>query len=180
LVYFIRAEAHTCIHIMFVFIRSDLAAFLYPTYASFKSLKTANSEDDTLWLTYWVVFGFFHVAESFFGFMLRIFPFYHVSKLLFLLWCYMPQTQGSVWLFKHFISGLMTRYEKRIDAQLVALQKEEEVIMAKVMPFVEDVSARVTQQVVSAAVTSMAESRANAAAATNSANSQPAAAPSQP
>ena len=49
LVYFIRAEAHTCIHIMFVFIRSDLAAFLYPTYASFKSLKTANSEDDTLW-----------------------------------------------------------------------------------------------------------------------------------
>jgi receptor expression-enhancing protein 5/6 len=32
---------------------------------SYKALKTVDSEDDSHWLTYWVVFGFLSLLESF-------------------------------------------------------------------------------------------------------------------
>jgi receptor expression-enhancing protein 5/6 len=38
---------------------SDLVGFVYPAYASFKAIDSADPNDDTQWLTYWVVFAVF-------------------------------------------------------------------------------------------------------------------------
>ena len=122
---------------MVYILTGDLAAFLYPTYASFKALKTEGTDDDSMWLTYWVVFGLFHVTEQFLGWLMRIIPFYHASKLLFLLWCYLPQTRGAGWLFNHFIKSLLSKYEQRIDDEIEEISKEGSKVADKVMPFVE-------------------------------------------
>ncbi len=39
--------------------------FIYPTYMSFKAIESKGTDDDKLWLTYWVVFGFFNIIETF-------------------------------------------------------------------------------------------------------------------
>nr|XP_060617964.1 receptor expression-enhancing protein 6-like [Anolis sagrei ordinatus] len=43
----------------------NLIDFVYPTYASIKAIESSAKEDDTTWLTYWVVYGLFNVAEFF-------------------------------------------------------------------------------------------------------------------
>ena len=43
--------------------------FLYPAYCSIKALESSVKNDDTQWLTYWVVFAFFSVVEYFADFI---------------------------------------------------------------------------------------------------------------
>merc|ERR1712000_395971 len=69
---------------------TNFAGFVIPGYYSLAALFTANKEDDTQWLTYWVVFSFFTVLESFVQ-VVHWFPFYYVFKFIFLLW---PSRQG--------------------------------------------------------------------------------------
>lgn len=40
---------------------------VYPAYMSFKAIESSTKEDDTQWLTYWVVFASFSVLEIFTG-----------------------------------------------------------------------------------------------------------------
>lgn len=42
----------------------SLVGFIYPAYQSFKAISTPNPDDDTQWLTYWVVYAFFNITES--------------------------------------------------------------------------------------------------------------------
>lgn len=62
---------------------------------SIKAIESNNKEDDTKWLTYWVVYGLFSVAEFFSDIFLFWFPFYYagkvrcLSKYFFILWVYL-------------------------------------------------------------------------------------------
>lgn len=42
----------------------SLVGFVYPAYQSFKALTTTQTDDDTQWLTYWVVYTFFTLTEE--------------------------------------------------------------------------------------------------------------------
>ncbi|RWS29553.1 receptor expression-enhancing protein 5-like protein [Leptotrombidium deliense] len=55
--------------------------FVYPAYASIAALESANKDDDTKWLTYWVVFAFFSVLEFFSDTLFSWFPFYWLAKV---------------------------------------------------------------------------------------------------
>lgn len=48
---------------------------------SIKAIESSSKEDDTTWLTYWVVYGVFSVAEFFSDIFLYWFPFYYVGKV---------------------------------------------------------------------------------------------------
>jgi len=93
---------------------TNLIGFAYPIYASFKALKTDGQDDDTQWLTYWVVFGFFTTLESLFTFFSKSF-FYFVFKAGFLIWAMLPQTQGAKLVYDNVIFPIMNRYEGKID-----------------------------------------------------------------
>lgn len=47
-----------------------LVGFIYPAYQSFKAINTPSTDDDTQWLTYWVVYAFFTITEQFTDFLL--------------------------------------------------------------------------------------------------------------
>lgn len=49
--------------------------------ASIKAIESTAKEDDTQWLTYWVVYGLFSVVESISDALLFWFPFYYMSKV---------------------------------------------------------------------------------------------------
>ena len=47
-----------------------------------KAIESATKDDDTKWLTYWVVYGLFSVAEFFADIFLSWFPFYYMGKVI--------------------------------------------------------------------------------------------------
>jgi len=93
----------------------NLVGFVYPLYASYKAIKSETKKDDEQWLTYWIVYGFFTLLESFTDFFLNWIPFYFLLKLGFLVWCMHPSTQGASTLFRVAIDPLFHRFEERID-----------------------------------------------------------------
>ncbi|XP_072592678.1 receptor expression-enhancing protein 5 isoform X2 [Vulpes vulpes] len=58
----------------------NLIGFGYPAYVSIKAIESPNKEDDTQWLTYWVVYGVFSIAEFFSDLFLSWVPFYYMLK----------------------------------------------------------------------------------------------------
>ncbi|KAM5342699.1 hypothetical protein ACJ41O_013665 [Fusarium nematophilum] len=88
---------------------TNVAGFVVPGYYSLDALFTSNKEDDTQWLTYWVVFSFFTVVESFVQ-VVYWFPFYYVFKFIFLLWLSLPAFKGAELIFRSFLAPTLGRY----------------------------------------------------------------------
>ncbi|EPQ61169.1 hypothetical protein GLOTRDRAFT_135709 [Gloeophyllum trabeum ATCC 11539] len=75
---------------------SNLVGWALPAYFSFRALESPGPQDDTQWLTYWVVFGFFNFLESFaLRIVLYYFPWYFTFKTLFTLWLQLPAFRGA-------------------------------------------------------------------------------------
>ena len=73
----------------------DLIGFVYPLYASIKAVETKDKDDDTQWLTYWIIFSIFKITEGVADFLISFIPFYFLLKAFFLVWCYHPSTKGA-------------------------------------------------------------------------------------
>lgn len=59
----------------------NLISVVYPAYISMKAIETSNKEDDTKWLTYWILYAIFSVFEFFTGFLVAVIPFYFLFKV---------------------------------------------------------------------------------------------------
>merc|ERR1712159_86157 len=93
----------------------NFVGFVYPAYASFKSLESNNTNDDRLWLTYWVIYSCFCLVEGFLEFILFWVPFYSPIKLGFLFYLFLPQTQGAMALYEKFLRPALKPYVSAID-----------------------------------------------------------------
>ncbi|KAI0251592.1 hypothetical protein BJV78DRAFT_1282437 [Lactifluus subvellereus] len=122
---------------------SCLSAFLYPGYASFKTLsqRPASEEDLERWLMYWSVLACVvaveYLAEWLISWsvicdplpssshslidILRV-PFYYFFKMLFLLYLALPQTQGASYLYQTQLEPILRAHEQQIDAALAQLR----------------------------------------------------------
>ncbi|XP_072544657.1 receptor expression-enhancing protein 5 [Salminus brasiliensis] len=95
----------------------NLIGFAYPAYASIKAIESRNKEDDTQWLTYWVVYGLFSVAEFFSDLFLFWFPFYYAGKCVFLLWCMAPVSwNGSQLIYSRAVRPFFLKHEAAFDS----------------------------------------------------------------
>jgi len=92
--------------------------FFYPLFQSFKALRTDNKQDDTQWLTYWMVYGSFTLVESFTDVLFRWIPFYYLFKVLGLVWLYLPSTRGATVVFSTLIQPFLKKHESQIDSGL--------------------------------------------------------------
>jgi len=93
-----------------------LLGFLYPAYASVKAIESTNKEDDTQWLTYWVVYSAFSIAEFFSDLLLSWFPMYLVFKCMFLGWCMAPFSwNGSDLIYHKFISPFVISHSAQVE-----------------------------------------------------------------
>ncbi|XP_047633665.1 receptor expression-enhancing protein 6 isoform X1 [Phacochoerus africanus] len=95
----------------------NLIGFAYPAYASIKAIESPSKEDDTVWLTYWVVYGLFGLAEFFSDLLLSWFPFYYAGKCAFLLFCMVPGPwNGAHMLYHRAIRPLFLKHHKAVDS----------------------------------------------------------------
>ncbi|XP_051495492.1 receptor expression-enhancing protein 6 isoform X2 [Apus apus] len=97
----------------------NIIGFAYPAYVSIKAIESSSKDDDTTWLTYWVVYGVFSIAESFSDLFLYWFPFYYTGKCLFLLWCMAPISwNGSHVLYQTVIRPHFLKHHQSVDKAL--------------------------------------------------------------
>lgn len=96
-----------------------LLGFLYPAYASVKAIESTNKDDDTQWLTYWVVYAAFSIVEFFSDIFLSWFPLYFLFKCAFLGWCMAPFSwNGAHFLYTRFIAPFVLKHEKEVDSYI--------------------------------------------------------------
>ncbi|XP_058848788.1 receptor expression-enhancing protein 5-like [Acipenser ruthenus] len=94
----------------------NLIGFVYPAYISIKAIESIAKDDDTKWLTYWVVYGVFSVAEFFADIFLSWFPFYYMGKCAFLVWCMSPTpSNGSMLIYHRIIRPFFLKHEAKMD-----------------------------------------------------------------
>ncbi|XP_051239437.1 receptor expression-enhancing protein 6-like isoform X2 [Dicentrarchus labrax] len=103
----------------------NLIGFVYPAYFSIKAIESNIKEDDTQWLTYWVVYGLFSIVEAFSDIFLFWFPFYYASKCLFLVWCMAPVTwNGSEILYNRVIRPFFLKHQATMDTMVSDLSSK--------------------------------------------------------
>ncbi|KAG6003686.1 ER membrane protein DP1/Yop1 [Claviceps maximensis] len=102
---------------------TNFAGFVIPGYYSLNALFTTDKEDDTQWLTYWVVFASFTVIESFFN-IVYWFPFYFVFKFIFLLWLSLPAFRGAEIIFRSFMVPTLSRYFQQSGSTSAGLRSK--------------------------------------------------------
>ncbi|GAA5890949.1 hypothetical protein JCM5296_001239 [Sporobolomyces johnsonii] len=104
---------------------SVTASLLYPTYASYKALKstassglTAGEQAEQLerWLMYWCVMGIVWMWEEWGEWGVRWFPFYYEVKTLVILWLVLPQIQGSTYIYLTYLAPFLSSHENDIDS----------------------------------------------------------------
>ena len=115
-----------------------LVGVLCPTYLSLKALESPEEDDDKLFLTYWVVYGLFSVFDVFTSFLINKIPFYYTFKLAFLIWMFMPNFKGSIYVYNIVIGPLFRKYEGKFDRGVEKIIKKGEKIADKAIDTFEE------------------------------------------
>ena len=88
---------------------------LYPTVHSIRAIESPAKDDDKIWLTYWMVFGLFNVAETYFGFVFYFIPYWDWLRLILFIWLLHPQFNGSKVLYDSVIRKLLDQNKDLIQ-----------------------------------------------------------------
>ena len=101
-----------------------LVGVTLPAYWSIKAIESPQYDDDKQWLTYWAIYGLFTLLDQFANIILRIFPFYFIFKIIFLIWCFMPNTMGALFIYNKFVAPYFRKYEDKIDKKIEKFIRE--------------------------------------------------------
>ena len=93
-----------------------LIAFAYPSYVSYKAIKSEDNSDDLRMLTYWIVFGFMHAFESTIEYFLYFIPGFAVVRLFLMIYIFHPKLGGASHTYRFILEPILGSYEERIDA----------------------------------------------------------------
>lgn len=88
---------------------------LYPAVHSIRAIESPDEEDDKVWLTYWMVFGLFTVAETFFGFVFYFIPYWDWIRLGLFIWLLLPNFNGAKVIYDSVVRKLMKDNQATIE-----------------------------------------------------------------
>ena len=94
---------------------TNLVGTLYPAFWTIKSIENDDLQDQKNWLTYWAVFGSFILVDMFSPIIVKFIPFYFVMKILFLIWLFMPGSNGCKIIYNLIVKKILRKYEDKID-----------------------------------------------------------------
>jgi len=101
-----------------------LTGFLYPGYASYKTLsqRPASEVDLERWLMYWSVLGCVVGVEYVAEWLVSWIPLYSTFKAIFFLYLALPQTQGSTYLYTVHLRPFFVKHEGQIDMAILEVR----------------------------------------------------------
>ena len=90
-----------------------LVVFAYPAAMSVTAIESDNKAEDVHWLTYWMVLSLLNTVEVITGGWIKaIVPFYIITKLVFCVWLFLPQTQGATIVYQRVVQPLVAMYRQ--------------------------------------------------------------------
>ena len=92
---------------------TSLVGTLYPGFSTIKAIQKNKNKKE--WLTYWVVFGSFLIFDMFSNIIVKFIPFYFVLKILFLIWMFIPGSNGCRLVYEFLITKVMKPLEQIFD-----------------------------------------------------------------
>ena len=102
-----------------------LIALIYPLYMSFKTLQKKSfiveSEDveTTRWLSYWLIYAFINNIECIFWKFLEKIKIYNLIKFIFLILCFVPKVQLSVYIYNFITAKIFDKYGDKFEKNTV-------------------------------------------------------------
>lgn len=88
---------------------------IYPSIQSIKAIESQGGDDDKEWLTYWTIFGMFHLVDEFGGMVLAFIPFYFYIRLAFFVFLMAPQTKGALTIYKYVVGPILKQHKQSIQ-----------------------------------------------------------------
>lgn len=89
---------------------------LYPAVHSIRAIESAGDADDKIWLTYWMVFGLFNVAETFFGFVFYFIPYWDWIRLALFIWLLLPNFNGAKVIYEKALQPILKEHKDLIES----------------------------------------------------------------
>ncbi|KAF7284484.1 hypothetical protein GWI33_022076 [Rhynchophorus ferrugineus] len=115
------AEQKTGLDRLYIFI-GGIAVI---AYMSIHAIESHNKEDDTKWLTYWVVFAIFSIVEYFADIIVGWFPLYWLIKCIFMVWLMIPtEFNGSLVIYKRIVRPYFLKHHGVIDDTLNKMKEQ--------------------------------------------------------
>jgi len=145
----------------------NVLGFVYPAYESIKAIETAQTKDDTKWLTYWVVYSSFIILEFFSDYLLFWIPFYFFFKTGLLIWCMHPSYNGTEFLYNNVIRPVFLQNEKRVDSFINKAQTKGKVVLDKAVDEAKDTVSKAKDDLLQSDLVKDATAAAVTAAAEN-------------
>eukprot|EP00026_Physarum_polycephalum_P015427 Phypoly_transcript_16104.p1 GENE.Phypoly_transcript_16104~~Phypoly_transcript_16104.p1 ORF type:complete len:150 (+),score=15.83 Phypoly_transcript_16104:1-450(+) len=87
----------------------------YPIWASYKAIESPQPDDDTQWLTYWVIFAIFTFGENFSDFIIGWFPMYYTFKFMLMILLQLPQLRIPSYIYVTHVRPRLKQKEGDID-----------------------------------------------------------------
>ncbi|CAH0550560.1 unnamed protein product [Brassicogethes aeneus] len=110
----------------------NVVGFAYPAYISIKAIESSSKDDDTKWLTYWVVYATFSILEFFADTIVGWFPLYWLLKCIFMVWLMIPTNfNGSVLIYKKLIRPYFLKHSSKIDETVEQIKKSTAKLLEK-------------------------------------------------
>ena len=81
---------------------TSLVGTLYPGFSTIKAIQ--KNKDKKEWLTYWIIFGSFLIFDMFSTIIIKVVPYYFVLKIIFLIWMFIPGSNGCQIVYDFLIS----------------------------------------------------------------------------
>jgi receptor expression-enhancing protein 5/6 len=85
---------------------TDLVGIVFPIYWTVKALERPNTTENQQWLSYWGIFFTLLSFDFLFGSALARVPYYYFIKICFLMWLFLPNTQGALFLHENLFQKI--------------------------------------------------------------------------
>ena len=110
----------------------NLTGFVYPAYVSISAIESSRKDDDTKWLTYWVVYAIFSIVEFFADIIVGWFPMYWLTKCVFMVWLMLPtDLNGSMVIYNRIIKPYYLKHHSVIDDTIHKAQHQAAKLLEK-------------------------------------------------
>lgn len=102
-----------------------VVGFLYPSYSTFKAVKSKNADHINQWAIYWICYSVYCLFEKFFDVFFSFWmPFYTEFKVMLIFMMTSNQASGSMLLYKTFIEHHLLDNEDKIDVCIMKVKEE--------------------------------------------------------
>ncbi len=110
---------------MYFTFTTTMIALIYPLYMSFKTLQKKSfiaeldDAETTRWLSYWLIYAFINNTECIFWKFLEKIKIYNLIKFIFLILCFIPRVQLSVYIYNFITAKIFDKYGEKFEKNTV-------------------------------------------------------------